>query len=114
MQRCSSHIASKTDIDEAEAVGAAGVRCALQGKTGKMMTFRRVNNMPYTVVIEDADASLIANQEKMLPKEYLNAAQNNITDAAIDYFMPLIQGELNIKMNMGLPMHFMIQESVLK
>ncbi len=114
MQRCSSHIASRTDIDEAEAVGAAGVRCALQGKTGKMMTFRRVNNMPYTVVIEDADASLIANQEKMLPKEYLNAAQNNITDAAIDYFMPLIQGELNIKMNMGLPMHFMIQESVLK
>ena len=114
MQRCSSHLCSRTDIDESEAVGAAGVRCALAGNTGKMMAFRRVKDMPYTVVIEAADASLIANKEKFLPREYINSAGNNITDAAMRYFLPLIQGELNIRMNMGVPMHFTIQESLLK
>ncbi len=114
MQRCSSHLCSRTDIDESEAVGAAGVRCALAGNTGKMMAFRRVKDMPYTVVIEAADAYLIANKEKFLPREYINSAGNNITDAAMRYFLPLIQGELNIRMNMGIPMHFTLQESVLK
>ena len=114
MQRCSSHLCSRTDIDESESVGAAGVRCALAGNTGKMMAFRRVKDMPYTVVIEAADASLIANKEKFLPREYINSAGNNITDAAMRYFLPLIQGELNIRMNMGIPMHFTVQESVLK
>ena len=114
MQRCSSHLCSQTDIDESEAVGAAGVRCALEGNTGKVMVFRRVKDMPYTVVIESADAELIANEEKFLPREYINAEDNNINDAAMRYFLPLIQGELNIRMNMGVPMHFTIQESLLK
>lgn len=114
MQRCSSHLCSRTDIDESEAIGAAGVRCALGGKTGKMMIFRRVNDIPYTVVIEDADASLVANQEKFLPENFINPAGNNITEEAMRYFLPLIQGELNIIMNKGIPMHFTIQESVLK
>ena len=114
MQRCSSHLGSKTDIDEAEAIGAAGVRCALSGKTGKVMIFRRVNEMPYSIVIEDADASLIANKEKFLPDKFIVPAGNNITDAAVDYFMPLIQGELDIHYENGLPRHFTIQESVLK
>lgn len=114
MQRCSSHLCSRTDIDESEAIGAAGVRCALGGKTGKMMIFRRVNDIPYTVVIEDADASLVANQEKFLPDNFINSAGNNITEEAMRYFLPLIQGELNIIMNKGIPMHFTIQESVLK
>ncbi len=114
MQRCSSHICSGTDIDESEAIGSAGVRCALDGNTGKVMTFRRINDMPYTVVIETADASDIANNEKFLPDEYINPQGNNITDNALKYFLPLIQGELNIKMETGLPKHFTIQESVLK
>lgn len=114
MQRCSSHLCSRTDIDESEAIGAAGVRCALGGKTGKMMIFRRVNDIPYTVVIEDADASLVANREKFLPENFINSAGNNITEDAMRYFLPLIQGELNIIMNKGIPMHFTIQESVLK
>ncbi|MDE6775187.1 MAG: 6-phosphofructokinase [Ruminococcus sp.] len=114
MQRCSSHICSRTDIDESEAIGSAGVRCALNGNTGKVMTFRRVSDMPYTVVIETADAADIANNEKFLPDEYITPHGNNITDNALKYFLPLIQGELNIQMEMGLPKHFTIQESVLK
>ena len=114
MQRCSSHLASKTDIDEAESIGSAGVRCALRGETGKVMIFRRVSDMPYTVVIETADAYEIANNEKYLPKEYINSAGNNIRDFALPYFLPLIQGELSPMMSQGVPKHFAIHESVLK
>ena len=114
MQRCSSHLCSRTDIDESEAIGAAGVRCALRGETGKVMVFRRLHDMPYTVTIGTADASEVANKEKSLPRSYINAAGNNITEEALRYFMPLIQGELVIQMNHGIPAHFTIQESLLK
>ncbi len=114
MQRCSSHVGSKTDIDEAEAIGAAGVRCALEGNTGKVMVFKRVSDTPYTVVIETANSNEIANNEKPLPRKYINSAGNNIRDFAIDYFMPLIQGDLQLVTEHGIPKHFAIHESVLK
>lgn len=114
MQRCSSHTASRTDIDEAESIGAAGVRCALDGKTGKVMVFKRISDMPYTVTIEAADASEIANKEKFLPVSFINSAGNNISDNALSYFLPLIQGELSLCLDNGIPKHFSIHESVLK
>ena len=114
MQRCSSHLGSKTDIDEAEAVGAAGVRCALEGETGKVMVFRRIEDIPYTVVIEAAEAGDIANNEKFLPKKYINSAGNNIRKFALNYFLPLIQGDLNLITENGIPKHFTLHESVLK
>ncbi len=114
MQRCSSHLCSRTDIDEAEAIGSAGVRCALNGDTGKVMVFRRVKNQPYTIVIETADAGEIANKEKFLPTEFVNKEGNNISDKALDYFLPLIHGEPDIVIDKGIPKHFTIQESVLK
>ncbi len=114
MQRCSSHLGSKTDIDEAEAIGAAGVRCALSGETGKVMVFRRIADKPYTVTIETAAASEIANMEKFLPEKYINTAGNNIRDFALDYFLPLIHGDLNLVTEYGIPKHFAIHESVLK
>lgn len=114
MQRCSSHLCSKTDIDEAERVAEAAVRCALSGETGKCMVFRRVADRPYTVVIETADASQVANKEKFLPASFINPAGNNITNAALDYFLPLMQGELSLIMEHGIPKHFAIHESVLK
>ena len=114
MQRCSSHLGSKTDIDEAEEIGAAGVRCALKGNTGKIVVFKRISDAPYTVKIGTANANEIANKEKFLPDEYINSAGNNIRDFALDYFMPLIQGDLNLVTEHGIPKHFAIHESVLK
>jgi len=70
--------------------------------------------MPYTVTIDSADASEIANKEKFLPAKYINPAGNNIMDYALDYFLPLIRGELNLVMEYGVPKHFAIHESVLK
>ena len=106
MQRCSSHICSKTDIDEAEMIGQEGLRAALEGNTGKMMYFHRVSELPYAVTIEMTDARNAANIEKKFPKEWISAEHNQVTDAAIPYFLPLVHGEVNICMKNGLPMHF--------
>ncbi len=108
MQRCSSHLASKTDIDEAVLIGRSGVKAALSGETGKMMTFERISNNPYEVKIGSAEAKLIANAEKTFPKEWICANGTNITDEAIEYFLPLINGEVQIKTQNGMPVHFKI------
>ncbi len=106
MQRCSSHISSKTDIDEAERIGRHALRAALDGETGKMMYFRRVSDMPYAVTIEMTDAKNVANLEKKFPQKWIVPEQNQVTDSAVKYFLPLIQGEVNICMKNGLPVHF--------
>ena len=106
MQRCASHSASKTDIDEAEQIGSAGLSAALSGETGKVMVFNRISDVPYLISIGMADASQVANHEKFMPKEWINERGNNISDDAIKYYLPLIQGELNLKMHNGIPQRF--------
>lgn len=108
MQRCASHISSRTDINEAERIGSAAVVAALNGETGKMMAFRRILDMPYTVAIEPVDADKVANKERFFPNEWINHDQNNIKDDAHAYFLPLIQGEQIIKMQNGLPVHYKV------
>lgn len=108
MQRCSSHIASKTDIDEAEYIASKAVICAVNGDNGKMMAFRRLSNIPYTVVVDTVDASLVANKERFFPKEWINEDCNNVKDEAVNYFLPLIRGEQILKMKNGLPIHLKV------
>lgn len=108
LQRCASHISSLTDITEAESIGSAAVVAALKGQTGKMMTFRRVSDAPYTLTIEATDTANVANKEKNFPKEWINDEGNNVKDDALPYFLPLIQGEQKLKMKNGLPVHFKI------
>ena len=106
MQRCSSHICSKTDIDEAEQIGSEAVKCAMAGESGVTMIFRRISDKPYVVTIESADTALMANQEKFFPAKWITAEGNQVSDEAIKYFLPLIQGEVNIAMKNGMPVHF--------
>lgn len=108
MQRCSSHLASKTDIDEATIIGAAGVKAALAGESGKMMTFIRTSDEPYTVEIGMTEAKSVANAEKVFPSEWICDNDTNISSEAHKYFLPLINGEVNIKTKNGLPVHFII------
>lgn len=110
MQRCSSHLASLTDIEEATLIGKSGVMAALSGETGKMMTFQRVSNNPYKIEIGMVEAKLVANAEKTFPKEWITADDTNITNEAIEYFLPLINGEVNIKTKNGMPVHFIIEK----
>jgi 6-phosphofructokinase 1 len=71
-----------------------------------MMYFRRVSDTPYAVTIEMTDAVKCANIEKKFPREWISPEQNQVTDAAIGYFLPLIQGEVDICMKNGMPVHF--------
>ncbi len=106
MQRCSSHICSKTDIDEAEQIGSAGVRAALGGETGKMVYYKRLSDIPYVITIDTVEASQVANKEKFFPRQWINDRQNDVSPEAVRYFLPLIQGEVKIAMKNGMPVHF--------
>ena len=109
LQRCASHIASDTDLAESEAVGAAAVAAAVKGVTGKMMAFKRVSQDPYKVEIVPVDAHLVANGERNFPVEWINADKNNVTDEAVKYFLPLIEGEPELLIKNGLPRHLKLK-----
>ncbi len=111
MQRCSSHIASLTDLTEAERIGREAVRTALEyGRSGVMMAFHRISNNPYRVEIVSADITKIANQEKKFPREWINPEGNNVTVDALNYFLPLIQGEPQLEYRNGIPVHFRLNQ----
>lgn len=110
MQRCSSHIASLTDITEAREIGEAAVRAAVSGESGVMMIFRRISNNPYRVEIVTSSVDGVANKEKLFPAEWINAEGNNVTVDALNYFLPLIQGEPEIEYRNGIPVHFRLNQ----
>lgn len=108
MQRCASHIASAADIEESQCVGAAAVMAAANGESGKMMCYVRAED-EYRITYESRDIAGIANKIKTVPDEYINAEGNGITEACIDYILPLIQGESEQFYKNGLPRHFVIE-----
>ncbi len=107
-QRCASHMASLTDINESVTVGKGAVEAAISGKTGVMMTIDRAGAEQYTTTVGCADIAGIANAIKTVPDEYINEAGNGITKAGIEYLKPLIMGELSLEYVNGLPKHFVI------
>ena len=111
MQRCASHLASATDIAESMRVGQAAVTCALEGKTAKMMAFARVSDEPYAVDIAEIDIKTAANHVRVVPDEFINEAGNHVTDACIDYILPLCEGEITMRYEHGLPVHFVIDKT---
>ena len=108
VQRCASHIASKTDIDESVNVGRAAVKAASEGITRQMMTIERMSTSPYTVEFSHRDVSEIANKVKHVPDEFINARGNSVTDECASYLLPLIQGETKVIYENGIPKHIII------
>ena len=106
LQRCASHIASKTDLFEAEKAGVVAVREMMMGHTGAMIRIRRISDSPYRIAMEAIDASKVANKDKPFPQMWINDEGNNVLDEAIPYFLPLIQGEVPVKYENGIPVHF--------
>ncbi len=109
LQRCASHIASKTDLDESVMVGCAAVNAAAGGTTGKMMTYVRASSDPYKVECSSEDIQKIANMVREVPREFINERGNNVTDECLKYIAPLTYGEPNIEYENGLPVHFVIK-----
>ncbi|MBQ7364018.1 MAG: 6-phosphofructokinase [Clostridia bacterium] len=102
-QRCAAHLASATDLAESVMVGRAAVKAASEGVTREMMTILRESTNPYRVTIGHSDVSLIANQIKEVPSEFINARGNHVTKACAEYLLPLIAGEAAPAYKNGLP-----------
>ena len=104
LQRCGSHTASQTDIDEAYLAGKAAVEAAVAGNTGKMVAFRCTRGAEgYRCETALEPLDIVANFEKKVPRAWINAAGNNVTQDFIDYALPLIQGEVHIPQEHALP-----------
>ncbi|MBB5207569.1 6-phosphofructokinase [Chiayiivirga flava] len=93
LQRSARHLASKTDADQAWAVGEAAVKYALKGMNAVMPVIKRVSDAPFRWKIEPAPLSKVANHEKTLPKNFIRKDGYGITDKARAYLEPLIRGE---------------------
>ncbi len=93
LQRSARHLASKTDLEQAQAVGTAAVEYALAGMNGVMPVIRRLSDAPYRWRIEPAPLSAIANHEKKLPPGFIRKDGYGITAACRRYLGPLVRGE---------------------
>lgn len=105
LQRAARHIASKTDVEQAYALGAKAVEFALAGKTAVMPIIVRGKGKKYSWKIGEANLADVANVEKKLPRNYISRDGFHITEAAKEYFTPLIQGEDYPEYKNGLPQY---------
>jgi 6-phosphofructokinase 1 len=103
LQRCASHIASKTDIDEAYMAGKVAFESAESGITDKMVAFKRIPGPEYRCEIELVDLVDVANAENKVPRGWINAAGNGMLEPFFAYVTPLIQGETEQEMEGGVP-----------
>ena len=102
-QRCSSSMLSKTDQKEAIASGAYGVKAALNGASGKMVAFERLDGDDYQIDYVLKDVNVICNQEKCVPATWITADGSDVTEDFIRYARPLIQGEVTVPTEDGVP-----------
>ena len=105
LQRSASHAASRVDILEAYQVGGAAVKAADEGDSGKMVVLQRLSDDPYQCGTEVKDVHKIANDEKLVPREWVNAEGTGVTDEFVAYVRPLIQGDVSPVMVDGIPRH---------
>jgi 6-phosphofructokinase 1 len=103
LQRSARHLASKTDVDQAHALGVAAVDLALQGKNAMMATIERLADVPYRWQIGEAPLKDVANVERKMPAEFITADGFHITEACRTYLQPLIEGEEPPPYRKGLP-----------
>lgn len=103
LQRSARHLASRTDLEQAHALGVAAVDLALQGKNAVMATINRLADAPYRWEIGDAPLKDIANVERKMPAEFITTDGFHITDACRTYLQPLIEGEDPPPYRNGLP-----------
>ena len=109
LQRSASHMASRVDVDEAFMVGGAAVKAADEGDSGKMVVIDRVADDPYMSAAGIYDVHRIANNEKLVPRSWVNREGNYVTDEFVNYIEPLIQGDYQPFMVNGLPQHLVLR-----
>ena len=111
LQRSASHMASRVDVNEAFMVGGAAVKAADEGDSGKMVVIDRVSDDPYMSAAGIYDVHRIANNEKVVPRNWINKEGNNVTAEFTNYIQPLIQGDYQPYMVNGLPQHLVYKRN---
>ena len=109
LQRAARHIASKTDVEQAYALGRAAVEMALAGDNAVMPTIVRLSDEPYTWKIGQAALGEVANVERKMPRDYITVDGYGITEACRRYLRPLIMGEDYPPYVDGLPQYVVLK-----
>ena len=105
-QRCSASLISAADQKEAVSAGRFGVQAALNGETGKMVSFvrRQTEDGSYQMECGLEDVNLICNEEKEVPAEWITENGSDVSEEFIKYVTPLVQGSVNVPLGeAGLP-----------
>jgi len=111
LQRAARHIASKTDVDMAYAMGKAAVQMAIKGNNSVMPTVDRISNKPFKWKVGMAPLSKVANVEKMMPKNFITADGYGITKKCREYLEPLIKGEDYPPYKNGMPLYVRLKNA---
>jgi ATP-dependent phosphofructokinase / diphosphate-dependent phosphofructokinase len=111
LQRAARHIASKTDVDQAYAVGKAAVELALKGHNAVMPTIVRKSAKPYRWAIGTANLKDVANVEKKMPRDFISADGFGITAKGRQYLAPLILGESHPPYRNGMPQYVVLKNT---
>ncbi|MGH8190469.1 MAG: 6-phosphofructokinase [Rhodanobacteraceae bacterium] len=115
LQRSARHVASKTDLDQALAVGKSAVELALAGENAVMPVIQRTSDSPYRWKIAAAKLDEIANREKKLPRSFITSDGFHITASARRYLAPLIRGEAPPPYNKdGLPQYVTLKNAAVR
>ena len=112
LQRAGSHLASRVDILEAYQVGGAAVKAADEGDSGQMVVLQRFSDEPYQAGTAVRDVHKIANDEKCVPREWINEDGTYVTDRFITYVRPLVQGDVAPIMVDGISRHLCIPKEL--
>ncbi len=114
LQRAARHIASKTDVEQAYAMGKAAVELAVKGNNAVMPIIKRTQDKPYKWKVDVAQLSKVANKEKMMPKKFISKDGFGITKACRTYLEPLIKGEDYPPYKNGLPKYVKLKNVAVK
>ena len=99
---------SIVDLNESIVIGSKAIDKALENVSGHVMGFKRLSNHPYEIDYISTDVREVANYEQKIPVEWINEEGNDIKDELLTYLKPLIQGEVQIPYENGIPKRFIL------
>ncbi len=111
-QRAAATHASQTDNNEAFLCGQQAVKVAVSGQTDKMVTLIRQDSESYLCGTGLASLNEVANGVKAFPKQWINESGNGVTHPFVKYALPLIQGEVQVPYEQGLPQFAKLAKNV--
>ncbi|MDP1574631.1 MAG: 6-phosphofructokinase [Coxiellaceae bacterium] len=112
LQRAAAHIASKTDVEQAYALGKAAIEFALKGENSIMLTIKRESTTPYRWSVGTAKLADVANIEAKMPRDFISQNGFGITEKCREHLLPLIQGESYPEYKDGLPVYAKLKNTL--